>query len=172
MQLLKTLTTKLETAEREDIIPILDKKAMEQGPSQTVDYIGFALENIESSISRIDSAIKELQAIKKTALEQAELIKVGVSEWLTSNGVEKLHGDRISSITVFDKKETQELIIDNEEAVINAGYFKMTVDKTAAKQALLGGSIFEGAHIDITHNEPSIKLNKKRVKDETLTPTE
>jgi Siphovirus Gp157 len=165
---LTQITTKLETAQREDIAPILDKKAMEQGATQAVDYVGFALENIENSIERIDSAIKELQAIKKEAQAQMELIKIGVSDWLTSNGVEKLQGDRISSISVFYKKETSELVIDNEEAVINSGFFKMTIDKTASKQALLNGIDVEGAHIEITHNEPSIRLNKKRVKDENI----
>lgn len=166
---LTQLTTKLETASREDIAPILDKKAMKQGATQAVDYVGFALENIENSIERIDNAIKELQAIKKEAQAQMELIKVGVSDWLTSNGIDKLNGDRISSISVFDKKESSELVIDNEEAVINAGFFKMSVDKTATKQALLNGINVEGAHIEITYNEPSIRLNKKRVKDENIT---
>lgn len=165
---LKTYTTKLETAERENISIILDAKALTVGATQTADYIGFAVENIESSISRIDQAIKELNEIKKEAKAQLELIKVGVSEWLTDNGIDKLQGDRISSISVFDKKETQEIIIDNEEAVINAGYFKMTVDKTAAKQALQDGAQFEGAHIEITHNEPLIKVNKKRSKNENI----
>jgi len=166
---LTQLTTKLETSQREDIAPILDKKAMEQGATQAVDYVGFALENIDNSIERIDNAIKELQAIKKEALAQSELIKIGVSDWLTSNGIEKLNGDRISSISVFNKKETQELVIDNEESVINSGHFKMTIDKTSAKHALLNGIEVEGAHIEITHNEPSIRLNKKRVKDEVIT---
>lgn len=161
---LRTIQTKLETASREDISPILDAKALSVGATQTADYIGFAIENIESSMARIDHAIKELNEIKKDAKSQLELIKIGTAEWLTDNGIDKLQGDRISSITVFDKKETQELIIDDEEAVINAGYFKMAVDKTSAKQALQEGANFDGAHIEITYNEASIKVNKKRVK--------
>lgn len=168
MQLLKTLTTKLETADRESISLILDDKAMTLGANQTADYIGFALENIESSISRIDSAIKELQAIKKDAIAQSELIKASVSEWLTDNGIDKLNGDRISSISVFNKADTKELIIDDEEAVINAGYFKMTVDKSSAKEALLNGIMVYGCHIEITHNDDSIRLNKKRIKNDKI----
>lgn len=160
---LKTITTKLETAEREDISPILDAKALSVGATQTVDYVGFAIENIENSIDRIEQAIKELNEIKKSAKAQLELVKIGVSDWMTENGIDKLSGDRISSITVFDKKETQNIIIDNEEDVINAGYFKMVPDKTSAKQALQNGAIFDGAHIEIIYNEASIKLNKKRV---------
>lgn len=164
--MLKQLQTKLENADREEIAVILDSKAMEQGASQTVDYIGFAIENLESANSRIDQAIKELQAIKKDNNYQIEIIKCGVSDWLTSNGIEKLQGDRISSISVFDKKENRELVITNEEAVINAGYFKMTVDKASAKDALMSGLNIEGAHLEVTYNEPSIRLNKKRPKDE------
>lgn len=163
---LKTIQTKLETASREEISAILDDKAMTIGANQTADYISMAIENIETSKDRINKAIKELNEVKKSIEAQGEVIKVGASEWLTSNGIDKLNGDRISSISVFNKSETIEVVIDNEEAVINAGFFKMAVDKTAVKQALLDGANIEGAHIEITHNEQSIKINKKRVKKE------
>lgn len=166
MQILKTITTKLETADRESVSIILNEKAMTVGANQTTDYIGLAIENIESANDRIDKVIKELQEIKKSNQSQIDIIKVGVSEWLTDNGIEKLQGDRISSISVFDKKESKDIIVDDEEAVINAGYFKMSIDKPAAKEALINGLNVEGCHIEITYNEPSIRLNKKRLKDE------
>lgn len=163
---LKTIQTRLETADKESISLILNEKALTIGANQTVDYIGLAIENIESANDRIDQVIKELQSVKKSNVSQIEIIKIGVSEWLSDNGIDKLQGDRISSISVFDKKESQELVIDNEEAVINSGHFKMSIDKASAKQALQNGLSVEGCHIEITHNEPSIRINKKRVKDE------
>lgn len=163
---LKTIQTRLENADRDEIAVILNDKAMTQGANATVDYIGFALENIESAKDRIKNAINELRQVSKGLDDQAEIIKAGVSDWMTSNGVEKLKGDRISSISVFDKKESKELVIDSEEAVINAGYFKMVADKTAAKEALLNGIAVDGCHIEITYQEPSIRLNKKRLKNE------
>jgi hypothetical protein len=161
---LKTLQTRLETADRESISIILNDQAMTAGANATADYIGLAIDNISSQKDRIKQAVLELREVQKSLEQQEDIIKVGVAVWLSENGIDKLQGDRISSITLFDKKESQEIIIDDEESVINAGYFKMTVDKTAAKQALQDGAQFEGAHIEITYNEQSIKLNKKRLK--------
>ncbi len=59
-------------------------------------------------------------------------------------------------------KEKTTVIIDNEEALINAGYFKAALDKTEVKNAILNGVELEGAHLEIEHQEPTIKINKKR----------
>ena len=163
---LTQIQTRLETASIEDISPILDKKASEVGANRTADYIGTALENIESAVTRIDDAIKELQEIKKEAKRQEELIKIGTSKWLQENGIDKLQGDRISSVSVFKKKESVELIVKDEEEAINAGYFKLTLDKTALKNAIIDGQNIDGSYLEIIHNEDSIKLNKKRSKVE------
>lgn len=161
---LKTLTTKLETSDRESIDFILNNKVEQRGAAGVTDYIGLALDNLSSQKDRIKQAVNELREVQKSIEYQEEVIKAGVAEWLESNGIDRLEGDRISSITVFNKKETTELMIDNEEAVINAGYFKTEIDKTATKNALIEGVQIEGAHLTITHNETSIKLNKKRLK--------
>lgn len=159
----KTLETRLEKADNTDsVVSILDFKVNEIGPNRTVDYIGMALDNIDSSISRIDEAISELRAIKDGYKLQADIIKIGSAKWLVDNGLSKLDGDRISSISINEKKPVEDIVIDDEEAVINAGYFKMTIDKTAAKNALIDGVDVEGAHIEVTHNEPTIRINKKR----------
>ena len=170
--MIKQYNTQLENANREEIAPILYQKVDALQAHGVVDYVGFVLESLEDRVKRIDDTIKELQEAKKSINTQSDIIKIGVSEWLTENGLEKLNGDRISSISVFNKKESYELVIVDEESVINAGYFKMSVDKTATKQALLNGLEVNGAKLELTYNEPSIRLNKKRVKDETITPTE
>lgn len=159
---LKQIQTKLETASIFEIPAILNHKVEMVGANQTADYIGLAVENIESGIDRIDAAIKELQAVKKDMQEQAENIKVGAAKWLESNGIDKLQGDRVSSISISDKKESVKLIVEDEEAVINAGYFKMAVDSTALKNALLSGASVLGARVEITHNEASLRINKRR----------
>lgn len=164
--MIKQYNTQLENASREEISPLLYQKVDALQAHGVVDYVGFVLESLEDRVKRIDETIKELQEAKKTINAQSDIIKIGVSEWLTDNGLEKLNGDRISSISVFNKKESYELVIMDEEAVINAGYFKMQVDKTSAKQALQNGLSVDGAKLEITYNEPSIRLNKKRVKDE------
>lgn len=170
--MIKQYNTQLENASREEIAPILYQKVDALQAHGVVDYVGFVLESLDDRVKRIDDTIKELQEAKKSINAQSDIIKIGVSEWLTENGLEKLNGDRISSISVFNKKESYELVIVDEESIINDGYFKMVVDKTAAKQAILNGIEVNGAKLELTYNEPSIRLNKKRVKDETLITAE
>ena len=160
------IQTKLETASINDVSIILDRKVSDVGVNRTVDYIGTALDNIDSAVNRIDEAIKELQAIKKSAKSQEETIKIGVASWLQENGINKLQGDRISSISVMKKKEAIELIVKDEESAINEGFFKMTLDKTALKNAILDGKNVDGSYLETTHNEDSIRLNKSRAKVE------
>lgn len=161
---LKTLQTKLETAPIQEIGAILDIKVGQVGASQTADYIGLAIENIDNSMARIDEAIKELHSIKKDIKSQQETIKIGASKWLSDNGIDKLQGDRISSVTVSHKKESIEVAISDEDACINAGYFKTVIDKTSLKNALVNGANIEGAALEVTYSEDTIRVNKRKVK--------
>lgn len=159
---LKTLQTRLETSSIDEVQAVLDRKVEEIGANGTADYVYRSISNIDSGIIRIDEAIKELQSIKKDMKSQQETIKIGTAKWLLNNGIDKIQGDIVSSLTVAEKTTTKELIIMNEESLINAGYFKMTVDTTAVKNALLDGVILEGAKLEITHNENVIKVNKRK----------
>lgn len=161
---LKTIQTKLETSSIDEVVAILDRKVEEIGANGTADYVYRAINNIDSGLSRIKEAIAELKSIEKDMKEQKEIIKTGTSRWLSSNGVTKLQGDIVSSLTVSEKTSSCELIITNEESLINAGYFKMSVDETAAKNALLNDVKLEGAYLNVTHNEDTIKINKRKQK--------
>lgn len=161
---LKTIQTKLETSSIDEVVVILDRKVEEIGANGTADYVYRAINNIDSGLSRIKEAIAELKSIEKDMKEQKEIIKTGTSRWLSSNGVTKLQGDIVSSLTVSEKTSSCELIITNEESLINAGYFKMSVDETAAKNALLNDVKLEGAYLNVTHNEDTIKINKRKQK--------
>lgn len=161
---LKTIQTKLETSSIDEVVAILDRKVEEIGANGTADYVYRAINNIDSGLSRIKEAIAELKSIEKDMKEQKEIIKTGTSRWLSSNGVTKLQGDIVSSLTVSEKTSSYELIITNEESLINAGYFKMSVDETAAKNALLNDVKLEGAYLNVTHNEDTIKINKRKQK--------
>lgn len=161
---LKTIQTKLETSSIDEVVAILDRKVEEIGANGTADYVYRAINNIDSGLSRIKEAIAELKSIEKDMKDQKEIIKTGTSRWLSSNGVTKLQGDIVSSLTVSEKTSSYELIITNEESLINAGYFKMSVDETAVKNALLNDVKLEGAYLNVTHNEDTIKINKRKQK--------
>jgi len=166
MNALKEIVTKLQTATVDEVAAILDAKVEETGPQATVDYVGMALGNIDDSIARIKEAKATLNAVQKEAEAQAEIIKIGAAKWLAQNGIDKLNGMAVSSMTINETASTDTLIIEDEEAVIGAGYAKLVPDTVLIKKSLQGGIEIPGARLEITHNEPKIKLNKRRKKSE------
>ena len=163
MALLKQYITALENAELGEISVILDSKAEKVGANATADYIGFSISNLESGIERIEDNIKLMQEIRSRAKDQIETIKMGTSKWLLENGVEKIEGDIISSITVMEKVPTQKVIIEDEK-LIDVSYCKLVADTTLIKKAINEGIEVLGARLEVTHNEPSTRLNKKKIK--------
>ena len=69
------IQTKLETASIDDVSIILDRKVSDVGVNRTVDYIGTALDNIDSAVNRIDEAIKE-HATQQLAENQKEIAEL------------------------------------------------------------------------------------------------
>lgn len=165
--MIKQYTTSLEKMEQCEIIPYLNALTERVGAFQTCDKIGFAMENIEASKTRIAEAIKELQAIRKSLEQQEEIIKIETAKWLSENGVDRIEGDRISSITVYEKAQSQEVVID-DESLIDVSYCKLSVDKTKVKKAINEGIEVAGAHLETVHNENSIRINRKKVKDQDV----
>jgi len=108
-------------------------------------------------------AKKELDSLIKMHEKQKEIIKAGCAEWLTSAGVEKLNGDIVSSVSIYSPKPKETLKVTSDEALINQGYFKTVVDKTAAKNAIKDGVDVDGAEIEILHESDTLKINKRRV---------
>ena len=163
MIIAKTYTTKLEQVSNDDsVIAILDAKIEATSPAQTVDYMGLALDNVSRKVAEAKQAIKAIQEIIKHEEARAEHIKEQCAEWLEGTGLDKLDGMIVSSVTINETKPKQELMITSEEALINGGYFKTVVDKTAVKQALQNGEEVEGATLEVTHVANKIKINKKR----------
>lgn len=166
---LKAYNTALESCEIGEIQNILNRKAELKGSHETCDYIGRSLDNIANAKERVAQAIKELQAIKKQFENQEEVIKVGVAKWLSDNGIDRIEGDLVSSITTYDKASSHDVIIENE-ADIDVVYCKLVPDKTKIKQAILAGELVPGTSLITTHNEQSVKLNRKKIKVEDTLP--
>lgn len=166
-KLTKKYLTRLETTERDSIVAVLDAKLEATSSERVVDYVSLAVDNLEAKINRIKDAENELKELKAEAQQQIDIIKSGASQWLTESGVEKLDGDITSSMKVTQPKAKEELVITTDtDSLINQGFFKTAVDKTAIKNAILSGTDVDGASIEITHQEPSLTIYKKR-KDAT-----
>ena len=138
---------------------------------QRADYIGLSMQEIKSKIDTLSSDIAELQALKKKLSNALEIAKVQVAEIFASNGIDRIDGNIISSLTLTNptSKTKDEIIIKNEEALINLGYVKFSVDIEAIEKAL---QTKEGKKelkkyvevMPITVTTPAkIKVNTKRV---------
>ena len=105
---------------------------------QRADYIGLSMQEIKSKIDTLSSDISELQALKKKLSNALEIAKVQVAEIFIANGIDRIDGNIISSLTLTNPttKTKDEIIIKNEEALINLGYVKFSVDIEAVEKAL------------------------------------
>ena len=106
---------------------------------QRADYIGLSLNEIKNKIDCLTSDISELQALKKKLSNALEIAKVQVADIFIANGIDRIDGNIISSLTLTNAttKTKDEIIIKNEEALINIGYVKFSVDVEAIEKALL-----------------------------------
>lgn len=106
---------------------------------QRADYIGLSLNEIKNKIDCLSSDISELQALKKKLSNALDIAKVQVAEIFITNGIDRIDGNIISSLTLTNAttKTKDEIIIKNEEALINLGYVKFSVDVEAVEKALL-----------------------------------
>jgi len=162
MKLTQRYETRLETDEIENISATLDAKLEATSPERLVDYISLSIDNLEARKARMKEAKKELDFLIKQDEAQIAIIKAGSSKWLSETGINTLKGDIVSSIKVAQPKEKENLIVINEENLINLGYFKTTLDKTAVKNAIKDGVEIEGAEIEIVHQEQSLTVYKKK----------
>ena len=105
---------------------------------QRADYIGLSLNEIKSKIDTLTSDISDLQALKKKLSNALEIAKVQVADIFIANGIDRIDGNIISSLTLSNAttKTKDEIIIKNEDALINLGYVKFSVDVEAVEKAL------------------------------------
>jgi len=160
----KQYITALESATRDAMREILERKTQEVGAAGLADYVALCIENIDDRIERIDAAIDELQAMKKAAQGQKEIVREAVADFLVSAGVDKLEGDRVSSLTVYDPKPKSKLVVRDKQKAVDLGFAKVAVDTTALKKAIESGEEIpeEVATLETVVEQPKIKINKRR----------
>ena len=105
---------------------------------QRADYIGLSMQEIKSKIDTLTSDISDLQALKKKLTSALEIAKELTANVFLENGIDRIDGNIISSLTLTNptSKTKDEIIIKNEEALINLGYVKFSVDIEAIEKAL------------------------------------
>ena len=137
---------------------------------QRADYIGLSLNEIKSKIDTLTSDISDLQALKKKLNSALEIAKELTANVFLENGIDRIDGNIISSLTLTNatSKTKDEILIKNEEALINLGYVKFSVDIDAVEKVL---TTKEGRKelkkfVDVTtltiSTPAKIKVNTKR----------
>ena len=138
---------------------------------QRADYIGLSLNEIKSKIDTLASDISDLQTLKKKLTSSLEIAKELTANVLVENGIDRIDGNIISSLTLTTptSKTKDEILIKNANAVMSLGYVKFSVDIEAIEKALQTkeGKKELKKFVDIatiTVSTPSkIKVNTKRV---------
>ena len=105
---------------------------------QRADYIGLSLNEIKSKIDTLTSDISDLQALKKRLNSALEIAKELTANVFLENGIDRIDGNIISSLTLTNStsKTKDEILIKDENALINLGYVKFSVDIDAVEKAL------------------------------------
>ena len=133
------------------------------------------MQEIASKIEYIGTDIRELQAYKKRLQTALTLAKELVADVLIQNGVDRVDGNYISSLTLqAESKSTKtDLIILDENRVMTLGYVKFTPNIEAIKIAIntaKGKKELEGLVSVITETttiKPKVKVNSKKAINNT-----
>ncbi len=142
---------------------------------QKADYIGLSLQEIASKIEYIGTDIRELQAYKKKLQTALALAKELVADVFIPNGVDRVDGNFISSLTLQEESIStkSDVVILDENKVMTLGYVKFTPDIEAIKIALetsKGKKELEGLVSVITETttiKPKVKVNSKKAINNT-----
>ena len=137
---------------------------------QRADYIGLSLNEIKSKIDTLASDISDLQTLKKKLTSSLEIAKELTANVLLENGIDRIDGNIISSLTLTTptSKTKDEILIKNENAVMSLGYVKFSVDIEAIEKALQTkeGKKELKKFVDVTpitiSTPAKIKVNTKR----------
>ena len=151
------------------IASILDEKLKATSAPQVVDYVAFAVDNINANIKHAKQDKQELDLYIKEQEQIKEDISTGTAKWLSDAGVDKLEGMRTSSITTYAPTSKVKLKILDQDYWLGSNKFtEVSIDETAVKNFLLSTEIdySEYATLEIIHEESKIKINKKRNKDD------
>ena len=105
---------------------------------QRADYIGLSINEIKSKIDFLAKDIADLQALKKKLSNALEIAKIQVADIFLANGIDRIDGNIISSLTLTNptSKTKDEILIKDEKTLINLGYVKFSVDLEAVEKAL------------------------------------
>ena len=147
---------------------------------QKADYVGLSLNTLKAKIDDIALNIKELQSLKKQLTESLDIAKSLTAEVFVSNGVDRIDGNIISSLTLAKEttKTKENINILDANAVMGLGYVKFEPDLEAIQKAMTKKGNLEELQkfisVDtVTVTTPAkVKINTKRSVNNTIATTD
>ena len=135
------------------------------------DYIGLSLNELKNKIDYLADDIKELQAYKKRLSSSLDIAKEQTAKVFISNGVTRIDGNIISSITLSKAttKTKDTLVIKDEQALMNLGYVKFELDTEAIEETLktIEGKKELNEFVSISsqtvYTPSKVKINTKKI---------
>lgn len=146
---------------------------------QKCDYLGLSLSEVKNTIDMLNKGIGELQDLKKNLTNSLEIAKELVAQIFIENGIDRIDGNIISSLTLGKEstKTKDEIRILDENALMDLGYVKFSIDMDALRADISAGKTDElKGLVEITTTYSitpvKIKVNKKRGANEALEQTD
>jgi len=144
------------------------------------DYVGLSLQELKNKIDYISSQMAELKALKTKLAESLEVAKILTAEVLTKNGVDRIDGSIVSSLTLSKatSKVKETITINDANAVMGFGYVKFEPDMEAIEKALKTEDGLKELNEFITVNSitvttpKKVKVNSKKASNNTITQTD
>ena len=132
-------------------------------------FLELSLSEIKSKIDTLSGDISELQELKKNLSTALEIAKELIAEIFIENGIDRIDGNIISSLTLSKEstKPKDEIRILDENALMDLGYVKFSIDMDALKADINAGKADElkdFVEVSTTYSvlPAKIKVNKKR----------
>jgi hypothetical protein len=142
---------------------------------QKCDYVGLSLQEVKNKIDYLSSSIRDLQALKKQLTESLDIARTLTAEVFTNNGVDRIEGNIVSSLTLSKatSKVKETITINDPNAVMGFGYVKFEPDieaiekALATKEGLKELSEFISINSITVTTPPKVKVNSKKASNNT-----
>lgn len=148
---------------------------------QRCDYVGLSLNELKSKIDTLTKDISELQEYKKKLSSALDIAKGLTAEVFINNGIDRIDGNIISSLTLTKPSITtkNKITILKSNELMGLGYVKFSVDDEAIARVVEENSdaLKElESYISIekieTINPVKVKVNTKRAMNNIITTDE
>jgi hypothetical protein len=148
---------------------------------QRCDYVGLSLNELKSKIDTLTKDISELQEYKKKLSSALDIAKELTAEVFINNGIDRIDGNIISSLTLTKPSITtkKKITVLKSNELMRLGYVKFSVDDEAIARVVEENSdaLKElESYISIekieTINPVKVKVNTKRAVNNIITTDE